>query len=150
MYTVKDNDGAQLVRGCYRTVSRTSPAWDWTGDLKHGTNRLAQPTSALTNWAMSISTKNGWSQPRDYHTAGKTSLFHMRGVDFMHFNTCCTPLKVKVHWWPPFSWGHFNKHNGLSDRASDHRPMLFVHSRNGPTPGQMAAVYWNRPQGVFH
>ena len=44
------------------------PAWDWTGDPKHGTNRLAQPVSTLTNWAMSTSTKNGWSQPRGYHT----------------------------------------------------------------------------------
>ena len=26
-----------------------------------------------------------------YHQQeGKTSLFHMRGVDFTHFNTCCT------------------------------------------------------------
>ena len=26
-----------------------------------------------------------------YHQrAGKTSLLHLRGVDFMHFNTCCT------------------------------------------------------------
>ena len=28
-----------------------------------------------------------------YHQgAGKTSVFHMRGVDFTHFNTCCIPL----------------------------------------------------------
>ena len=28
-----------------------------------------------------------------YHQrAGKPSLFHMRGVDFMHFNTCCTAV----------------------------------------------------------
>ena len=26
-------------------------AWDWTWPPKHGTNRLAQPVIALTNWA---------------------------------------------------------------------------------------------------
>ena len=31
-----------------------------------------------------------------YHQrAGKTSLFHMRGVDFTYFKTCCIPLMVK-------------------------------------------------------
>ena len=30
-----------------------------------------------------------------YHQrAGKTSLFHMRGVDFTHFNTCTFNLEV--------------------------------------------------------
>ena len=26
--------------------------------------------------------------------AGKTRLFHMKGVDFTHFNTCCTLIDV--------------------------------------------------------
>ena len=37
--------------------------WEWTGDLNHGTNRLAQPASALTNWVMSTSTKMDGHNP---------------------------------------------------------------------------------------
>ena len=34
-----------------------------------------------------------------YHQrAGKTSLFHMRGVDFKHFNTCCTFNSIVSGW----------------------------------------------------
>ena len=40
-----------------------------------------------------------------YHQrAGKTSLFHVRGIDFTHFNTCCTfkyalifQCSIKIH-----------------------------------------------------
>ena len=39
------------------------PAWDWTGYPKQGTNRLAQPVSALTNWAMSTSNKMDGHNP---------------------------------------------------------------------------------------
>ena len=52
----------------------------------------------------------------------------MAGIDWLRGNTnlCCEGPP----WTGPGTpWGCFTNSDGLSDRATDHRPMLFVHNR---------------------
>ena len=61
------------------------PAWDWTGDPKHDTNRLAQPVSALYQLSHEHIHKNGWLQPRGYHT-GLTGHLRVPSQFATHFS----------------------------------------------------------------
>ena len=70
------------------------------GPCQHSTTDLA--TGLMTNQRKQSALSKAWSFKHSktiqaaflysiYHQrAGKTNLFHMRGVDFIHFNTCCT------------------------------------------------------------
>ena len=79
---------------------------------------------------------------------GKTSLMiavvngHQNLVELLLEHNADLSIKNEVNWRNPYAaQACFTNSDGLSDRPTDHPPMLFVHRQNGPTPvGRSVAV----------
>ena len=73
-----------------------------------------------------------------YHQrAGETSLFHRRGVDFTHFNTCCTfkdvGMAIVFLVTSDYYFAQAVKYNGLLlVRHVSYVPCVHGHSRSHP------------------
>ena len=77
-----------------------------------------------------------------HHRTGKTSLFHMRGVDFTHFNTGCT---FKHFLFPTCNISHFVVSPELTGWKWCHNYMSPFQTSEGDS-----FFPWARPcQGVF-
>ena len=104
-----------MASHCERIMKKTGQFQIVYGSLTFVNN--PQLTSRETKWQTNVNNlhcrRNDLSNilkllqvaildPIYHQRAGKTSLFHMREVDFTHINTCCTFKEycfLQIDWW---------------------------------------------------